>query len=184
MMGYQYLGCFADPITLVCNILTRYKSNKVHVDRIDQLSEDAAKECEIEQHKADQDALFQTESFDFYKGEAPEDFLYHIGQLTLKKNGLYVIKGENGSGKSMLMNLMLGNISSEYSKGNFSVSQRSMTPLFSRTRSLPLTAALTTICLASQGMKNCLRFSTSILRTKRSRAILSISAMDSSKSLP
>ena len=66
----------------------------------------------------DQDALFQTESFDFYKGEAPEDFLYHIGQLTLKKNGLYVIKGENGSGKSMLMNLMLGNISSEYSKGN------------------------------------------------------------------
>lgn len=124
MMGYQYLGCFADPITLVCNILTRYKSNKVHVDRIDQLSEDAAKECEIEQHKADQDALFQTESFDFYKGEAPEDFLYHIGQLTLKKNGLYVIKGENGSGKSMLMNLMLGNISSEYSKGNFSVSQK------------------------------------------------------------
>ncbi len=124
MMGYQYLECFADPITLVCNILTRYKSNKVHVDRVDQLSEDAAKECEIEQHKADQDALFQTESFDFYKGEAPENFLYHIGQLTLKKNGLYVIKGENGSGKSMLMNLMLGNISSEYSKGNFSVSQK------------------------------------------------------------
>ena len=123
MMGYQYLECFADPIALVCNILTRYKSNQVHVDRIDQLTEDAAKESEINQHKTDQDALFQTASFDFYKGDQPDDFLYHIDQLALKKNGLYVIKGENGSGKSMLMNLMLGNISPEYSRGTFSLPQ-------------------------------------------------------------
>ena len=98
MMGYQYLECFAPDHPRV-QYPDALQVKQSPCARIDQLSEDAAKECEIEQHKADQDALFQTESFDFYKGEAPEDFLYHIGQLTLKKNGLYVIKGENGSGK-------------------------------------------------------------------------------------
>lgn len=123
MMGYQYLEYFSDPISLVCNILTRYKSNRIHVDRVDQLSADAALKSETDPYKTAQDSLFQAEAFDFYKGGQPEDFLYHIDQLALKKNGLYVIKGENGSGKSMLLNLMLGNISPEYSKGTFSLAQ-------------------------------------------------------------
>lgn len=63
------------------------------------------------------------ESFDFYKGSQPDDFLYHIDSLSLKKNGLYVIKGENGSGKSMLLNLMLGNVSPEHSRGIFSLTR-------------------------------------------------------------
>ena len=123
MMGYQYLECFSDPIALVCNILTRYKSNKIHVDRVDQLSEDATKESETEKYKTTQESLFYAEAFDFYKGDQPDDFLYHIDQLSLKKNGLYVIKGENGSGKSMLLHLMLGNISPENCKGTFSLMQ-------------------------------------------------------------
>lgn len=121
MMGYQYLECFSDPIATVCNILTRYKSNKVHVERVDQLSQDAEQESETEKYETNQDALFQAEAFDFYNGDQPDDFLYHIDSLSLKKNGLYVIKGENGSGKSMLLNLMLGNISPEHSKGAFSL---------------------------------------------------------------
>lgn len=123
MMGYQYLESFSDPIATVCNILTRYKSNKIHVDRVDQLSIDAEQESETENYKTDQDPLFLVEDFDFYKGDQPEDFLYHIDFLSLKKNGLYVIKGENGSGKSMLLNLMLGNVSPEHSRGTFSLTR-------------------------------------------------------------
>ncbi len=123
MMGYQYLESFSEPIATVCNILTRYKSNKIHVDRVDQLSIDAEQESETEKYKTDQEALFLAESFDFYKGGQPDDFLYHIDSLSLKKNGLYVIKGENGSGKSMLLNLMLGNVSPEHSRGIFSLTR-------------------------------------------------------------
>lgn len=123
MMGYQYLEYFSDPVSLVCNILTRCKSNKVHVDRVDQLAEDATLESETACYKTTQDSLFLADSFDFYKGSGQDDFLYHIDRLALKKNGLYVIKGENGSGKSMLLNLMLGNISPEHSKGTFSLAQ-------------------------------------------------------------
>lgn len=147
VMGYQYMGYFAEPISTVCAIVVRYRSNKVHVERVDGLEEEAGLEKEnaafknenvFNNEKAFNDEkafnnnekafnnnesslIMKAEDFDFYKGEEKEDFLYHIGKLELKKNGLYVIKGENGSGKSMLLNLMLGNFSASYSKGSISV---------------------------------------------------------------
>jgi len=123
LMGYQYLGYFSSPISTVCSILMRYKANKIHIERVDELTEDAQKERENTTYKTEQNYVCRAKEFDFYKGAQEEDFLYHIEQLELKKNGLYVIKGENGSGKSMLMNLMLGNISIQDSKGNFTVAQ-------------------------------------------------------------
>lgn len=121
VMGYQYMGYFAVPIATVCSIAMRYRSNKVHVERVDGLEADAHAEKENESFKKEDGQIISAEEFDFYKGESSEDFLYHIDKIELKKNGLYVIKGENGSGKSMLLNLMLGNVSAEYSKGHISV---------------------------------------------------------------
>ncbi|MCM1039529.1 MAG: ABC transporter ATP-binding protein/permease [Ruminococcus sp.] len=123
VMGYQYMGYFATPIATVCSIAMRYRSNKVHIERVDELEEDAAVARENTDFKKENDLLLKAEDFDFYKGEEKEDFLYHIDKLELKKNGLYVIKGENGSGKSMLLNLMLGNVSAKNSKGYLSVSK-------------------------------------------------------------
>lgn len=122
LMGYQYLGYIVTPITDICGILMRYKSNKIHIERVDQLEEDAVLEKENEPYKTQKDLLFKANKFDFYKGDNnKEDYLYHIEDLGLKINGLYIIKGENGSGKSMLLNLMFGNISPKNCNGEFSL---------------------------------------------------------------
>lgn len=121
VMGYQYMGYFATPIATVCGIVVRYRSNKAHIERVDELEEEAKAEKENESFKNGSSLVMKAENFDFYKGVGEEDFLYHIDNMELKKNGLYVIKGENGSGKSMLLNLMLGNVSPEYSNGSISV---------------------------------------------------------------
>lgn len=121
IMGYQYMGYFAIPITIVCSILMRCRSNKIHIERVDELSEDANIEKENNAYKKEQTLMLRAGDFDFYKGEEEQDFLYHIDKIELSKNGLYIIKGENGSGKSMLMNLMLGNVSAKNSKGTFSI---------------------------------------------------------------
>lgn len=123
LMGYSYLGYIVTPITTACQILIRYKSNLVNIERVDQLEEKAAAEKENTLNKQEKNLLCRAEKFHFYKGEQPEDFLFHIEELNLKKNGLYVIKGENGSGKSMLLNLMLGNVSPKNSKGTLSLAE-------------------------------------------------------------
>ncbi len=123
IMGYQYMGYFATPISIVCSIAMRYRSSKVHVERVDDLETDACAGKENEPLKREKELLVKAEDFDFYKGENAEDFLYHIDKMELKRNGLYVIKGENGSGKSMLLNLMLGNVSVNDSKGRISINK-------------------------------------------------------------
>ncbi len=123
LMGYQYLGYFSSPISSVCGILMRYKSNKIHIERVDELTLDAEKPNELTAYQKEAEIIFTANDLNFYKGDQPEDFLYHIQHMEIKKNGLYVIKGENGSGKSMLMNLILGNITPQNCKGNFSVSK-------------------------------------------------------------
>lgn len=123
LMGYQYLGYFSSPISSVCGILMRYRSNKIHIERVDELTLDAEKPNELAAYQTEKETIFTADDFDFYKGDQPEDFLYHIQHMEIRKNGLYVIKGENGSGKSMLMNLILGNITPQNCKGTFSVSK-------------------------------------------------------------
>lgn len=121
VMGYQYMGYFATPISTICAIAVRYRANKAHIERVDELEEEAGTGKENESFKNEDLFIMKADNFDFYKGEEKEDFLYHIDKLELKKNGLYVIKGENGSGKSMLLNLILGNVSPAYSNGKISV---------------------------------------------------------------
>lgn len=123
LMTYQYMGYFATPITTICSIAMRYKSNKVHIERVDELEEAAKENKENEPFKKEDEYLLKLNQYDFYKGEEEEDFLYHVDKLELKKNGMYIVKGENGSGKSMLLNLMLGNVSCKDSKGNISIAK-------------------------------------------------------------
>ena len=123
LMGYQYLGYFSSPISGVCGILMRYRSNRIHIERGDELTKDAEKPNELTPYQTETESVFTARDLDFYKGSQPEDFLYHIQHMEIRKNGLYVIKGENGSGKSMLMNLILGNITPQNCKGSFRVSK-------------------------------------------------------------
>ena len=119
LMMYQYMAYFSDPITTACAILMRYRANMVHVARIDKLSDDAKIPKETKKYMTNTENLFFTEKYDFYKGKEKTDFLFHIDKLKIKKGGLYVIKGENGSGKSMFLNLLFGNVKLSFSRGGF-----------------------------------------------------------------
>lgn len=124
LMGYQYLGYFATPISTICSILMRYKSNKVHIERVDTLSKDACLPKENENVQLEKDSLFKTQGFNFYKyNNTEKDLLFHSDKLELHKNCLYVIKGKNGSGKSMFLNMLLGNIDKKYLNGAFTLAE-------------------------------------------------------------
>lgn len=125
LIGYQYLGYFATPISTVCSILMRYKSNKMHFERVDSLSEDADLPKENENAQVEKNYLFKTNNFDFYKfDDDKKDLLFHIGEMELQKNCLYVIRGKNGSGKSMFLNMLLGNVDQKYRDGKFTLAEQ------------------------------------------------------------
>lgn len=123
VMGYQYMGYLAEPINVICQIAMRYKANKVHIERVDKLTEEAEIPKENLEFNTESECLLKADNFDFFKGKEKDDFLYHISHMELKKNGLYVIKGDNGSGKSMLLNLLLGNVSKKDCSGAISVAE-------------------------------------------------------------
>ena len=66
VMGYQYMGYFAIPVATVCSIGMRYRSNKVHIERIDELEEEAAIAKENEAFKKENELLLKAENYDFY----------------------------------------------------------------------------------------------------------------------
>lgn len=125
LMGYQFLGYFSTPVNQICGIIMRYKSNKPHIERVDRLSEDACLPNSNEKLQVEKELLFKTEGIDFYKFEddTQKELLFHVNGLELNKNSLYVIKGQNGSGKSMFLNMMLGNIEQKFWNGNFTLAE-------------------------------------------------------------
>ncbi len=125
LLGYQYLSYFAAPISKICSILMRYKSNKIHFERVDNLSEDSALPKETEALQVEKELIFRTEGLDFYKPvNETKELLFHLDEMMLPKNSLCIIKGENGSGKSMFLNMLLGNIAAEYTEGHFTLAEQ------------------------------------------------------------
>lgn len=120
IVGYQYLTYLSSPVTESTSILTRYRAAKEHIRRIDELTEraDLPKETAVLPRSAD--CLFETETFVFRKGnQGEEDLLYQLEDIKLELNQFIVIKGNNGTGKSMFLNLMAGLISLRHSEGTF-----------------------------------------------------------------
>lgn len=122
LMVYQYVDYLSSPVSVICSIIMRYRSNKEHIKRVDNLSEMAVAADERVYEEPDEKTFFSTASLDLSKGRLEEDHLFHMKDITLKKNGFYVIKGRNGTGKSMFLNFLLGYLSNDFSKGNYSLS--------------------------------------------------------------
>lgn len=119
IVGYQYLGYLSLPVSESTNILIRYVASREHLHRVDELAElsEVPKETHILQQS--QQKLFDTTAFTYRNGAEESDLLYRMEHLSLELGKFYVIKGDNGSGKSMFLNLMLGNVSLTHSEGDF-----------------------------------------------------------------
>lgn len=123
LMVYHYMDYLANPVAAICGIVMRYRSSKVHIDRVDDLDAQSQLPDQNALHKTEKEYLFKTETLDLYKGPEEQDYLFSAIKMDIKKGGLYVLKGENGSGKTMFLNFLLGNVDASFSKGDFHVSQ-------------------------------------------------------------
>ncbi|NGZ77188.1 ABC transporter transmembrane domain-containing protein [Saccharibacillus alkalitolerans] len=123
IIGYQYLSYLVAPVSESTNILIRYLAGKEHIHRVDHLDELSIVPKETSSLNKSETMLFETSKFTYQKGEKDTDLLYDLDSLSLELGKFYVIKGDNGSGKSMFLNLMLGNISLAHSQGTFTLAK-------------------------------------------------------------
>lgn len=118
LLGYQLLSYLAEPISDAVKILIRYQAGKEHIKRVDDLECEAGLKNEVERLAISEKNLFETKELVFER-EIENEPLYTMKNIELEKNKFYVIKGENGTGKSMFLNMLLGNVSKEKLKGDF-----------------------------------------------------------------
>ncbi|MEO3944320.1 ABC transporter ATP-binding protein [Gorillibacterium sp. CAU 1737] len=121
--GYQYLSYLALPVAECANILMRWRAGGEHMRRVDELEELAFVPKDTDGLPRCEDVLLRAEHFHLRIGSAPEENLYLIESLSLARNEYGVIKGANGSGKSMLFHLMTGQVNLAHSDGDLSLSE-------------------------------------------------------------
>jgi ABC-type bacteriocin/lantibiotic exporter with double-glycine peptidase domain len=121
IMGYQFLQLFSEPINRVAQILLRYKTNREHFDRIDSLNGLPDLNPDYENRKVPMDHLARFENFSLYTDLEHKNHLLSVDSLQFPTTGLVLVKGQNGTGKSMLMNLILGLIDPGWTQGTFQV---------------------------------------------------------------
>lgn len=122
LMSYQYVGIISSPLLDVCDIIVRYKSNQDNISRVEEvyMSKD---DVPTNPNAILNDNFLELEDFKYYI-HSNQQFLFECKQkLILPKNGLYILKGSNGTGKSMLFNLILGIEKSNHCFGNISVAK-------------------------------------------------------------
>jgi len=125
VVGYQYLSIISIPLTSIIFTILRIKANKEHIDRIDQLNDEITRDDYFEALKTNEDGLFQAISFKLYNDDSLSHMLFHLDNLSIGKKGLYIIKGANGVGKSMILNYMINSIDSHWGEGQVSIAKDS-----------------------------------------------------------
>ena len=108
VLGYQYINILSNPILDICSIIVRYKSNSENIQRVDDLHELALTPIDHSNQTLNNGLLFEANQFSYHL-YSNNQLLFNIHEyLSLDKSGLYLIKGANGVGKSMFINLLIG----------------------------------------------------------------------------
>lgn len=122
VMGFQYLQLISEPINSVAQVYIKLKANKEHIVRVDELDMEKEIDEDYESKKTiKDDYIMKAEDFKIYLDEEEKNLLFSIDSLDIPSVGLYLIKGKNGTGKSMLLNLILGFINTKWTTGSFSI---------------------------------------------------------------
>ncbi len=123
--GYQYIAFFTVPINRIASIIVRFKTNEEHINRVVSINcfdEDIDRDKYIKIRTSDKE-LINIKNINFYKDREKNEVLFSGDDIKIEDNGLYIIKGKNGSGKSILLNMVFGNISFDYFEGDISITK-------------------------------------------------------------
>lgn len=105
---YQISSLLQSPLDNCIGILSNYVINKVHIERLNKFAMDSSKITEFEKLYRKSDNLAEIFNGRFYATAKKEFLLFEIDKLMIPKKSLIILKGSNGSGKSMFINFLTG----------------------------------------------------------------------------
>lgn len=106
LLIYQLIPYYNGVVSRVFEIIIHYKINKVHLERVHTVIDQSKETSGFEKlYHLNNENLVEAEHFSLFAGK---EKLFHIDKLEIKKNSVTIIKGENGSGKSMFVNYLMG----------------------------------------------------------------------------
>ena len=107
ILMFQFSNLLQAPVNRCFQILIHKSVNKAHLDRIKDFVGNS-RDSGFEKYYKDQDELLVINDGKFYTTDQKDQLLFKVDHMEIKKNSLVIIKGENGSGKSMFVNFITG----------------------------------------------------------------------------
>lgn len=109
-VAWQLGALLQTPMGYVSMVKSYYQANRPSVDALRELDRSAAEPSGFEALLVERGVLVRTEGGSLYAtpDRAADHLLFSTGPLTIPKGTLTVLKGANGSGKSMLLDYLCG----------------------------------------------------------------------------
>lgn len=108
LIAYQVAGLVQMPLVQFFNNISHYRVNKPHIERMRSFCDLVEEPSGFEGKFTPSAHLASFEEAKLYANGEKERLLFAAPHMTLPQKGLVVIKGANGSGKSMLVNYLTG----------------------------------------------------------------------------
>ena len=105
---YQMTSLYQTPLNKCFEIWIHYNVNTSHVERVRTFEQDSNRPSGFEEKYANQSLLTSIHHGKFYATPSKERLLFSVDEFSLPKTGVTLIKGQNGTGKSVLLNYMTG----------------------------------------------------------------------------
>lgn len=105
---YQMTSLYQTPLNKCFEIWIHYQVNTSHVQRLRDFEKNANSPSGFEEKYNTNPTLTTIHHGDFYATSSKERHLFTMDDFVLEKTGVTLIKGQNGTGKSVLLNYMTG----------------------------------------------------------------------------
>ena len=97
-----------NPVNRCFEILIHKTTNRVHLERLQEFANLSKEKSGFDKYYKSISDVAIIKNTDFFTSDEKEKLLFHIDELIIKKKDLIVIKGANGTGKSMFVNFLTG----------------------------------------------------------------------------
>ncbi len=115
---YQVTSLYQIPLNKCFEIAIHYQVNTSHIERLEQFEKDANKPSGFEEKYGTFAHLAAILQGRFYPTAQKETKLFETDKLVIPKTGVTLIKGQNGTGKSVLLNYLSGYFDVDSFEGN------------------------------------------------------------------
>ena len=121
ILMFQFSNLLQSPLNTCFQILIYKSVNKAHIERIRDFIKLSSEKSGFEKYYKDQEDLICVKNGKFFTTGEKDKLLFTVDDLKIRKNSLVVVKGENGSGKSMFVNFITGFSDPESFEGDISL---------------------------------------------------------------